>query len=421
MVMESLDEYLETVAGYVFDNDKLVTYKWLSKELEVHVNTAKQILWNFWQKYKKEKDFECTLLLMGILHDDGMHVEVVKEKDLQASKEKYIKVISEHIYSIQKVLSELQLLGTTENGDIRYSAIKCITNNVRSDKEMHMLRWGAISDEIQSSPQEKMQSASGPDKKEEVISPEKKQINKKKDAEQKGFNNLFGKTINKQKNLPVSSSVEKMEVDSFNHTKQISKNGVSESSKKTTQKGGLNSFFQQNKNQVKAVDPPEKDNNKNSLEKESIENVVTTENGNKQKKNVRGKKRNRSKETTNIAKRWKRIAIQSDSIDTEPSDEEPEEETPPSPENIPPPRERSVSPPKHKVENGKRKVLKLVDKTFEEDGFLVTKKVHVYESCSEDDLEVVESKKPAASESHSELKGKKNTKQTSLTNFFKKL
>ncbi|CAL7935641.1 unnamed protein product [Xylocopa violacea] len=284
-----------------------------------------------------------------------------------------------------------------------------------------MLRWGAISDEIQSSPQEKMQSASGPDKKEEVISPEKKQINKKKDAEQKGFNNLFGKTINKQKNLPVSSSVEKMEVDSFNHTKQISKNGVSESSKKTTQKGGLNSFFQQNKNQVKAVDPPEKDNNKNSLEKESIENVVTTENGNKQKKNVRGKKRNRSKETTNIAKRWKRIAIQSDSIDTEPSDEEPEEETPPSPENIPPPRERSVSPPKHKVENGKRKVLKLVDKTFEEDGFLVTKKVHVYESCSEDDLEVVESKKPAASESHSELKGKKNTKQTSLTNFFKKL
>ncbi|XP_076760447.1 DNA polymerase delta subunit 3 [Xylocopa sonorina] len=417
MVMESLDEYLETVVGYVFDNDKLVTYKWLSKELEIHVNTAKQILWEFWQKYKKKKDFECTFLFMGTLHDDGMHVEVVKEKDLQTAKEKYAKVISEHVYSIQKALPELQLLGTAENGDIRYSAIKLINNNVRSDKEMHTLRWGAVSDEIQLISQEKVQLVSGSDKTEVVISPEKKEIDKKKNADQKGFNNLFGKAINKQKNPPVSSSMEKMEMDSFHHTKQISKNVAPESSKKVTQKGGLNNFLQQNNDQVKTTDLPERKNNKNS----SDENVVTTKTGNKQKKNLRGKKRNRSRETTKIAKKRKRITIQSDSSDAEPSDVEPEEEIPPSPENIPPIREHSVSPPKHKVENGKRKVLKKVDKTFEEDGFLVTKKVHVYESCSEDDLDVAESKKPPALESHSEQKGKKNTKQTSLTNFFKKL
>ncbi|PBC34490.1 DNA polymerase delta subunit [Apis cerana cerana] len=415
MITESLHEYLEIVAGYIFDDDKLVTYKWLSKVLEVHVNIAKQILWEFWQKYKKEKEFVCTFLLMGILYDNGMHVEIVKEKDLITSKEKYSKVISEHIYSLQKILPEIQLLGNTENGDIKFSAIKCIENNERNDEEMHIFRWGPISNGIQFAPQEETQSISESNEIKKIINPEKKQTFIKKN-ERKGFDNLFGKVINKQKNL-YTSSIEEMNMESSN-IKETSKN-VLKSSKEIIQKDKLNNFLQSNENQTKAVKSPNKKNNINSIQKKITEEKITLRD-NKQK-NMRGKKRSQSKDLNNTTKKQKCITIHDDSSNTESSndDNEQELELPISPENLSSPISKDSMTPQMKLENGKRKVLKIVDKTFEEDGFLVTKKVHVYESCSEDELEIL-TKKSMIPESHLEFKGKKNTKQTTLMNFFKK-
>ncbi|XP_017892413.1 DNA polymerase delta subunit 3-like isoform X2 [Ceratina calcarata] len=428
MMIDRLNEYLETVGGYVFDNDKIVTYCWLSKELEVHVNVAKQILWEFWQKYKDDKDFDCTVLLIGISEDDGMHVQVVRQKDLDAAKKKYRQVISEHVYSIQKVLPDIQLLGLTDKGDVKYSAIKCIENNVRTDEEVHKLCWGAAANQIQPVSREKVQECD----KEKVASPEEKKQDKKKGADKKGFNNLFGKTVNKQKNPPAASSADKMEIESSNQTKETSKN-TAKVSKKAPQKGGLSSFLQQGKSQAnedstqksKTADFSENNKATNSFEKNHITSPrkeekipeETVKNTNKPK-NVRGRKRNRSKEVNSTAKRRKRIAIQSDSSESgSDQEEEKEDELPPSPERVSPPKERSPSPPKHKVEFGKRKVLKLVDKTFEEDGFLVTKKVHVYESCSEEEPEPEPEVKL---KSKADSKTKKNTKQTSLMNFFKK-
>ncbi|XP_031826460.1 uncharacterized protein LOC116424329 isoform X2 [Nomia melanderi] len=403
MIMESLHEYLETVAGYIFDNDKLVTYKWLSKELEVHVNIAKQILWEFWQQKKNEKTFDCTFLLMGTLEDGGMRVEVVKEKDLSTAKEKFNKIMSEHVYSLQKVLPEIQILGLAENGDIKFSGIKCLENNERNDEEMHALRWGIASIEMQFIPEEQT-SAPQPINEKKEKSPEKKLNDGKKNDQKKGYNNLFGKASNKQKSPSTSSSSnsEKMDADSSKQTKHSPKKDTSESLKKTVQKGGLSSFLQQ--------------------VKEDVVKKVTSENKSSQQKNTRGKKRNRSKETNANSKKRKRITVQSDSSESKSSDEEEEEEIPssPSPKKDSPVRMHSPSPPKVKHEDGKRKVLKLVDKTYQEDGYLVTKKVHVYESCSEEEPEVTEPKKSVTPEARPESKGKKSTKQTTLKNFFKK-
>ncbi|XP_076171434.1 uncharacterized protein LOC143148713 [Ptiloglossa arizonensis] len=425
MIMELLDEYLETVEGYIFDNDKLVTYKWLSKELEVHVNVAKQILWEFWQRYKEEKNFDCAFLLMGILHDGGMHVEVLKEKDLLRAKQKFTKIVSEHIYSLQKVLPEIQILGLAENGDVKYSAIKCLECNERSDEEMHILRWGTVLPEVQSIPQEKAESISKPIKEGIQESPENKSVVIKKNTQKKGFNNLFEKANNRQKTLSsTSSNREKLEMDTSNKMKQTSKGNSFELMEKTIQKGGLDNFLQQGKNLVETVSSVSQKvkENTNSIVQENVEKKVTLENKNNKKKNIRGKKRNRSKEDNGIVKKRKRITIQSDSSDTELSDKEQEEESEvvPSPEKCSSVRTRSPSPPKVKFESGKRKILKMVDKTFMEDGYLVTKKVHVYESCSEDEPEITEVKKSITPELHPETKGKKNTKQTTLMNFFKK-
>ncbi|XP_076623268.1 uncharacterized protein LOC143342867 [Colletes latitarsis] len=428
MIIESLDDYLETVAGCIFDNDKLVTYKWLSKELGVHVNIAKQILWEFWQRYKEEKNFDCTFLLIGILHDGGMRVEVLKEKDLSMAKEKFTKIISEHIYSLQKILPELQILGLAENGDCKYSAIKLLECNERSDEEMHILRWGAqqTSTEIPSAPREKVETLTESIKEKKQKSPEKKSEIAKKNTQKKGFNNFFEKVGNKQKSPPSSSSnAKKTEVDTSNQIqKTLAKEVISKLPEKAEKKGGLDIFLQQGKNSRKIENSVslEVKENKNSTVKKTTEKNVTSESNNKKKKSTRGKKRNRSKEVDITMKKRKRIMIQSDSSDTELSDEEQEEalEEPPSPEKVSPIRIRSPSPPKVKVEGGKHKVLKMVDKTFEEDGYLVTKKVHVYESCSDDDSEIVEVKKSVTSEPHPESKGKKNIKQTTLMNFFKK-
>lgn len=380
--------------------------------MEVHVNIAKQILWEFWQKYKKEKEFVCTFLLMGILYDNGMHIEIVKEKDLITSKEKYSKIISEHIYSLQKILPEIQLLANTENGDIKFSAIKCIEDNERNDKEMHIFRWGPISSGIQFASQEETQSESNEVKK--IISPEKKQTVIKKN-ERKGFDNLFGKIINKQKNLYISS-IEEMKMESSD-IKETSKN-VLKCSKEIIQKDKLNNFLQSNENETKAIEFPNKNKSINSTQKKITEEKIALRN-NKQN-NMRGKKRNQNKDLNNIIKKRKCITIHGNSSNTESSNDEQELELPISPENLSPPiSKHSMSPPQMKFENGKRKVLKIVDKTFEEDGFLVTKKVHVYESCSEDELEII-TKKSMIPESNLEFKEKKNTKQTTIMNFFKK-
>ena len=432
----------------------------MSKELEVHVNVAKQILWEFWQKYKEKKQFECVFLLMGHLHDNGMRVEIVKEKNLSTAKEKYSKIIAKHVYSLQKTLPETQLLGLAEDGDVKFSGIKCIENNERNDEEMHIFRWGAASREIESASHEKVQSSISEASERKATSPEEKQVANKKNADRKGFDNLFGKAGNKQKNSSASSNADKVEVDSSNHKRGTSRNGSAEK-KKSTQKGGLSSFLELGKNQTKtSADSLNKDKSTNSLDKDKCANSSDTEKSanfltkeateekvlktdlkqiqsmkdfeekisksdGKQKQKVRSRKRNRSKETNNAVKKRKRIAIQSDSSNSEPSDNENESELdlPLSPESSPAfLKKRSISPPQVKHENGKRKVLRIVDKTFEEDGFLVTKKVHVYESCSEEEPEITEPKneKKIVSESHSEVKGKKNTKQTTLMNFFKK-
>lgn len=393
--------------------------------MEVHVNVAKQILWEFWQRYKEEKNFDCAFLLMGILHDGGMHVEVLKEKDLLRAKQKFTKIVSEHIYSLQKVLPEIQILGLAENGDVKYSAIKCLECNERSDKEMHILRWGTVLPEVQSIPQEKAESISKPIKEGIQESPENKSVVIKKNTQKKGFNNLFEKANNRQKTLSsTSSNREKLEMDTSNKMKQTSKGNSFELMEKTIQKGGLDNFLQQGKNLVETVSSVSQKvkENTNSIVQENVEKKVTLENKNNKKKNIRGKKRNRSKEDNGIVKKRKRITIQSDSSDTELSDKEQEEESEvvPSPEKCSSVRTRSPSPPKVKFESGKRKILKMVDKTFMEDGYLVTKKVHVYESCSEDEPEITEVKKSITPELHPETKGKKNTKQTTLMNFFKK-
>ncbi|XP_024891851.1 DNA polymerase delta subunit 3-like [Temnothorax curvispinosus] len=467
MIMEALNEHLEALAGHVFDNDKLVTYKWLSKELHVHVNIAKQILWEFYQKYKSN-NIECTYLLIGLLKDKGMRVEVVKESDVPKAKEKFSKIMSEHLYSVHKPLADLELLASSGSGDINYSAIKCDACKERSDEEMQLLRWGtAAKKAMENTTNLKSTNSMNPSK------TEKNSMTAKKN----GFNNLFNMAGRSKSPEKPKSSFQERDRDSMKkdnlwkkkdsvknkdstetdqalmeETKELrekekdtvekDKNFVqkdkdsAEKTKNSTEKnkgskttstakkvspqsnsvkkGSLNNFFGKLTSPSKSIEVTSSEKKNDNAKEEFTEEKMS-----KEKKKLQGKKRNRSKETDEGAKKRKRIVIQNDSSDSEvQSDIEMEELVPETePEILAKPK--SPSPPRIKHENGKRKVLKLVNKTYKEGEYIVTKKEHVYVSCSEDEEEKEEEMRRKEKKAEAKIE-KVKKKQSTLTDFFKR-
>ncbi|XP_054452340.1 DNA polymerase delta subunit 3 isoform X2 [Anoplopoma fimbria] len=135
-----MDElYLDNIDEYVHDQDKIVTYKWLSLTLGVHVNTAKQMLYHYLDHKRKESSAQlhATYLVSGKFVDNGQtshKVSVVKEDQLEDFKSKMSLLVSVHVYSIQKAL--LKDSGPLYSVDYdavkdnmqncsRYSAIRC--------------------------------------------------------------------------------------------------------------------------------------------------------------------------------------------------------------------------------------------------------------------------------------------------------
>ncbi|XP_029667405.1 DNA polymerase delta subunit 3-like [Formica exsecta] len=359
MNKETLNEYLEILTGHIFDDDKLVTYKWLSNELHVHVNIAKQILWELYQKYKN-KDIECTYLLIGFLKDNEMRVEIVKESTLSKAKEKFDKIISQHLYSVHKPLANLELLATSGPGNINYGAIKCDACKERSDEEMQLLRWGTAAKKITLENRTNSKPV-------DFVNPSK--VGKNCDtAKKSGFNNSFGMTgkpknseklkffrqrnkrsTKEDKNFLKETKLTKKKEDSMkkdealrkeakeltekeNHFVENDKDSVQNHKNSSKNKGSM----EKNKGSVdsiaKKVSP--KSYCSSSVKSGSLDNffvklaspskpteMILTEKKNdnaeqkevmekrkaKKKENLRGKKRNRSKETEETAKKREKV------------------------------------------------------------------------------------------------------------------
>lgn len=108
--MPEIDQlYLDNIDEYVHDQDKIVTYKWLSLTLGVHVNTAKQMLFHYLEHKRKESSspLHATFLLSGKCVDQGRtchKVSVVREEELEDAKSRLSAVASVHVYSVHKAL-----------------------------------------------------------------------------------------------------------------------------------------------------------------------------------------------------------------------------------------------------------------------------------------------------------------------------
>lgn len=128
-----MDEYKKYLAENILSEDKVITYRFLSRALKVHVNTAKQMLFDFhqWQNGKRPGSVHATYLVYGTKKDehaspqpqtspDGdvemmssmpdpeenddvvpvLTLSVVPEDELKDALQAYEEVKSIHVYSL---------------------------------------------------------------------------------------------------------------------------------------------------------------------------------------------------------------------------------------------------------------------------------------------------------------------------------
>jgi len=403
--IKSDEMYMEDLDGWILEENKVVTYKYLSRALDVHVNTAKQMLWS----YKESKQGACKGVVYFV---SGMtkgsegkvpetRVSLVKEEKLKETLDSLDKVFSQHVYSIQ--LSER----------VSASALYAVDLEVFKEDPMGCCKHVAIKN-----PLAVPRAAVAPPRIAPGVQMVKKEVRKTGALE-----GAFAKT-KKSSDEPVkSSSVSsvkelKPKVGNSPEKKSLS---VNSGSKKAKPGGGIANFFSAKPKTEKPVEKAEKASR--SEEKENIENNESTEKEESSKKPASIKKPPVKVETKSFGKKdkeeedkkvdenkkRKRIQVLSD------SEEEDEEEAKEVEEKIvepPPPQaqllhsdseDEEVIPatPKDKIDGASRKggrrrrVKKQVDKTYvDEDGYMVTKKV--VESASETDDETDVAPKPKA-------------------------
>jgi len=96
MWMDNLDEML-------VDSGKTVTYKSLSRTLEVPANIAKQMLFYYHgQSTKAGTGIQAIYVVSGAFESGGRKFQLVHEDDLDSAKAGFATMRCEHIYSLQK-------------------------------------------------------------------------------------------------------------------------------------------------------------------------------------------------------------------------------------------------------------------------------------------------------------------------------
>ncbi|KAI0127164.1 DNA polymerase subunit Cdc27 [Xylariales sp. AK1849] len=136
-----MDDYRKFLAQQILTEDKLVTYRLLSRALKVHVNTAKEMLFEFhkWQNDKRPGTLHATYLVYGTpkkaeeqdgdvemtdsMSESGLPfsdeapthtLTLVQEEQLHEVLQQYEEVTSIHVYSLAPhPLKDLQLLADT--------------------------------------------------------------------------------------------------------------------------------------------------------------------------------------------------------------------------------------------------------------------------------------------------------------------
>nr|XP_018906176.1 PREDICTED: DNA polymerase delta subunit 3-like isoform X2 [Bemisia tabaci] len=94
---------LENIEEYLMDHDKIVTYKYLSRSLNISMNDAKRLLAKYASTSKHKSDLSSVYAVGGELKNDGgFSVIIAQDEDLDSVKSQFKEVSWEQLYSLQK-------------------------------------------------------------------------------------------------------------------------------------------------------------------------------------------------------------------------------------------------------------------------------------------------------------------------------
>nr|P84798.2 RecName: Full=DNA polymerase delta subunit 3; AltName: Full=DNA polymerase delta subunit p66; AltName: Full=p68 [Bos taurus] len=412
--------YLENIDEFVTDQNKIVTYKWLSYTLGVHVNQAKQMLYDYVERKRKENSgaqLHVTYLVSGSLIQNGHSchkVAVVREDKLEAVKSKLAVTASVHVYSIQKAMlkdsgplfnTDYDILKSNLQNCSKFSAIQCAAAVPRAPAE--------------SSSSEKLEQSDPP------VSPEMQAsdelttnghgppVPKQSSQQPKGIMGMFAsKAASKAQDANKETKTEAKEVmNSEKNNENLLLSGYWESMIVLFQAQCINKLKvnldseQEVKEEKKVEQPPL------SVTEPKLAAPVDLKKSSKKAEPVRmqqkEKKRRKqmelsddeTKETENMKKKRRRIKLpESDSSEDEvipdsPGAYEAESPSPPPPSPSPEPvLKTEPEPPPVKGSDGENKRKRkrvLKSKTFtDEEGCMVTEKVYESESCTDSEEEL---------------------------------
>ncbi|XP_057381041.1 DNA polymerase delta subunit 3-like [Daphnia carinata] len=127
-----VDKLLENVEQFVNDENKIVTYEFLSQNCGIHVNLAKTVLEKYVEELKKKKNdllHQVVYSLAGYV-DKNIRCLLVKDTNLEETKLKLDKIISLHVYSVQKgKLDNLSLLYNSNLTEFNKSIQQCCSQS----------------------------------------------------------------------------------------------------------------------------------------------------------------------------------------------------------------------------------------------------------------------------------------------------
>ncbi|XP_039750871.1 DNA polymerase delta subunit 3-like [Pararge aegeria] len=432
---DSIQTNINTVEEMILDEEKIVTYITLSKDLCMHVNTCKQLLCNAIKKIQEEKpnvQLNISYIISGLSTNNTAITTLCTESDLDKVKKSLSPVFFHHVYSVSKGSPgvdnvALLLLHKFEDYSLCPGIIKSKECIKRTNDEIGKLKTNS-------------QEAVGPENKPLIVVNKKIKQELKPVSQVRSNVQVIETNAVKQTEIKADTKV-KVEVTSPKKDSNNKQNILKTNGPKAQK--GISSFFNkpnglqkttnitnglqntketnglQNKKLSNVLIVIKHEDEKMNLDYENSENPITTEKEeieSKLKKEPKfkeekksGKKDpapdeknkvlNKTKKSSKVEKKRKRVLHVSDSESDEDKDpfvdnqetnnimnDESDDEIPPTPST------NSI-----KITSGivnPKKRRKVVDKTYtDEDGYILTKKEEIYESCSDNEDENIKVEK----------------------------
>lgn len=480
MDKETLGSHLNTLKEMLLDEEKLLTYVSISKELCIHVNESKSLMNKVVQNIRKKQpntELNINYVISGLAEDSKAYTYVCSDKDIADYRKKFKVVFFEHLYSINKgnpAVDKVAFMAVTNFQDYQLCSglIKSSLCSKRTADEIGNLKSHSVVSVVGEQP------VNHPVKKIKEEKSNGVKINGHGDT--KKVLEVKSEPIKQEKTSPIKDNV------TNNKQKPVLKNA------NKSQKG-ISGFFSRSEStsakkttkDIKSEDTEvnvkseKKDTSiENKVEKMDVDEIIKTEpketkvnekaekasvikskeiNGaSKSKTKDNNKSLTKIKKNAKVDKKRKRVLCVSDSdSDEEKNDPFVEEEDThneqmniDSEDEIPPtPAVNTIKVTSALLNPRKRR--KVVNKTYtDEEGYVLTRKEEVYESLSESE-DITETKEniktevkkvvdvsPKKSELKTEVspKGKKNGtrnnkkkisppqkgKQASIMSFFNK-